>query len=335
MKRLLLKRLVLSAAAAACSLAALEGLLWLGSLTVGPRGGGPRDDAARETILCVGDSHTYGIYCSQEEAYPGRLESRLRERAPGRYRVVNLGLPGMNSSQIRRRLPLWLDRYRPSIVVFCAGMNNVWNTSDTENAASDQAPISLLRGLRLYRLYRLTVSAFREGRREEEPAVRPALKRVVLPEGEGAVEQHDARTGRELIRHRGNPAVRKPASEAAALLVRDLGEILRLTRRRGVGLLLLSYSATPTEERPGWFVLPVMLGDAMRRFGEENQVEMVDVRDRFRRLLDGGARRTDYFAGERDDHPNPRGYAQIAAMVAEAVLRPAEDQSADKGEDGL
>jgi len=35
------------------------------------------------TVLAVGDSHTYGVFFGEAEAYPGRLDALLAERAPG------------------------------------------------------------------------------------------------------------------------------------------------------------------------------------------------------------------------------------------------------------
>ena len=50
----------------------------------------------RATIVCVGDSHTYGAAVAPEEASPSRLQVELYAAAPGTYRVINLGIPGHN-----------------------------------------------------------------------------------------------------------------------------------------------------------------------------------------------------------------------------------------------
>ena len=57
----------------------------------------------------------------------------------------------------------------------------------------------------------------------------------------------------------------------------------------------------------------------MRTFGRENDVPVVDLRDRFGTLLAGTTPRAEYFATERDSHPNARGYAEIAALVASTL----------------
>src|SRR5687767_7652500 len=67
-------------------------------------------------ILCVGDSHTYGVGVSPDESYPSQLERLLRARGV-HARVVNAGVPGQNSSQLRERLPAKLAEYRPQVVL--------------------------------------------------------------------------------------------------------------------------------------------------------------------------------------------------------------------------
>jgi hypothetical protein len=69
------------------------------------RGAGSSGDADAITILCVGDSHTFGLPLPEEEAYPAQLEVALEEAYPERhFRVVNLGIPCLNSTFVANRL---------------------------------------------------------------------------------------------------------------------------------------------------------------------------------------------------------------------------------------
>ncbi len=98
-----------------------------------------RSTVAREgrvTILCVGDSHTYGAMVTPEQAYPGSLSAELDAVAPGFYRVVNLGVPGFNTTQVRNRLPDQIRRYRPAMVVVWVGVNDIWNITEVDAPAS-------------------------------------------------------------------------------------------------------------------------------------------------------------------------------------------------------
>src|SRR5262249_9907780 len=80
-------------------------------------------------ILCIGDSSTYGLGASDRErqSYPSQLQRILSGANASRVQVVNLGLPGINSSQALLVLESNLDRYRPSLVLACAGVNDPWN----------------------------------------------------------------------------------------------------------------------------------------------------------------------------------------------------------------
>src|SRR5204863_5478399 len=63
-------------------------------------------------ILCVGDSHTYGVGVEPDESYPAQLEQVLQARGVP-ARVVNGGAPGQNSGQAREQPPAKLDEYAP------------------------------------------------------------------------------------------------------------------------------------------------------------------------------------------------------------------------------
>ena len=106
-------------------------------------------------VLCVGDSHTWG----NGRGYPRRLSQRLAALSK-EYRVINLGVPGTNTAQLRNRFAAFLERYDPGLVVIWTGVNNRWNRSETEVwSEAEVAPASLtaraLDEVRLLRLVRL------------------------------------------------------------------------------------------------------------------------------------------------------------------------------------
>jgi lysophospholipase L1-like esterase len=117
---------------------------------VGSRARGTVEGAI--TILCVGDSHTYGLPLPQEESYPAQLEERLRERHPGRvFQVVNLGIPGLNSAYLANRLPRQVLQLRPQLVLVWVGINNQWNLAETGEGGESRLRRLLLHS-RLFRL---------------------------------------------------------------------------------------------------------------------------------------------------------------------------------------
>jgi len=108
------------------------------------------------TILSVGDSHTFGFPLPPEDAYPAQLEAALAARHPNLdLRVVNLGVPGLNSSLVANRLEAQMFQLRPDLVIVWMGINNMWNAA--EAGAEDDSPAwrsmrEALLGVRLFRL---------------------------------------------------------------------------------------------------------------------------------------------------------------------------------------
>ena len=296
----------------------LEGGLRLAALAVGPRALQADGLGGRHTILCLGDSHTYGVFYPAAQAYPGQLQTLLDARAPGRYRVLNLGLPGMNSSEIAARLTTWLDQYQPYAVVVTCGINNFWNRSDVDWRSGARAP--WYTALRLYRFYRLLKLRFDPAHRLEN-VVRPDFVRTLKDAGRSGETYRDARTNELLIDHHGRIGGElRPTDEAMALERRDLEAIDTITSARGVRLVLLTYGAFPLPGRPQnqTGLYNEHMNQIMRDVSRERGVTLVDVHDRFAALLPDATPRATLFSDEFNDHPNPRGYREVALAVAEA-----------------
>jgi len=81
-------------------------------------------------ILCVGDSHTYGTKMKPGNDYPARLQ-KIFERNDFPVNVINQGVPGTNTSELRRKLPGLMKAYQPNLVVVLICVNNEWNRKDT------------------------------------------------------------------------------------------------------------------------------------------------------------------------------------------------------------
>jgi lysophospholipase L1-like esterase len=72
-------------------------------------------------IVCIGDAVTFGAYVEDEAAYPRQLAARLEEAAPGRFEVINLGVPGYTSRQGLELLRRQVLALHPDVVVFAFG----------------------------------------------------------------------------------------------------------------------------------------------------------------------------------------------------------------------
>jgi len=87
------------------------------------------DDKTRQyTILCIGDSFTEGIGALPKENYPSHLEALFNSRYKKPIvRVINSGVGGKNTAQLIDILKDDLEMIKPNIVVFLAGVQNIWN----------------------------------------------------------------------------------------------------------------------------------------------------------------------------------------------------------------
>jgi len=72
-------------------------------------------------IMCIGDSVTFGSG-NYYETYPYILEQRLRKYYPDKkINVLNAGIPGAGSRQIKRTFQFHLVQYQPDILIIRVG----------------------------------------------------------------------------------------------------------------------------------------------------------------------------------------------------------------------
>lgn len=297
------------------TLVLLEGVLRVGAMFVESRPIAVSE--GRGTILALGDSHTYGVQTPPEESYPGHLQRLLDARAPGSYNVINLGVPGSNSAEIVSRLPEWISRYHPVAVIVCVGINNRWNYSETQESKRLGPVVRALADLRIMRLYHLLSLNLRSAVSPPETAERPELQRKQIDGDNARIEFRDAKTGEIIATHEGRPSELSYNKPAIRRLREDLQRMLEITTQRNVQLILLTYSAFPLPNRPGWYINETM-SEELRKFSAANNLPLIDPYDRFLGLLAGGVPRKKYFLSALDDHPNGTGYAEIAELVADA-----------------
>ena len=99
--------------------------------TINSRGfRGPDFEVAKQPgvyrILTLGASSTYGYHSRDDYTYPAQLQRMLDERAPGRFEVLNLGLPMYTSSNILALLRGEGVDYGPDLVTLYAGYNDTF-----------------------------------------------------------------------------------------------------------------------------------------------------------------------------------------------------------------
>lgn len=203
------------------------------------------EHGGEQRVLCVGDSHTYGVHFAKADSYPSRLQAYLdAQLGTGRVSVVPAGRPGASLWQMRDALPDLLARHAPDVVVVLGGINDRWNRSD-RGAVSE----FLARHLRLWTLV-LILRAQADEERFDDDSTRPA-----------PAVQPNHREGEILERS----------------LVEELGAMARTCRASGATPLFLTYAPPDSV-----FTTP---DAAIRRAADENGVELVDLARQFAELL--------------------------------------------------
>jgi len=85
-------------------------------------------------ILCVGDSSTYGTGASDRNkfSYPSQLQNILNDKFINKkFEVINLGRPGISSSQLLNRFENDILKFKPNIAVMMIGINDPWNFEES------------------------------------------------------------------------------------------------------------------------------------------------------------------------------------------------------------
>jgi lysophospholipase L1-like esterase len=99
---------------------------------LGLRGPEVRDDGSIR-ILALGDSCTWGYRVREEESYPEILQRLLDRRAPGRYQLINAGVPRYTSYHGVLYLSEQGLALKPAIVLIGFQFNDQAKFGDIEN----------------------------------------------------------------------------------------------------------------------------------------------------------------------------------------------------------
>lgn len=108
-------------------------------------------------IMAVGDSYTYGgDDLTLSEIYPYILERKIEDNNfAKKYQVVNAGVCEYNSKQVLIRLPNWVEKYQPDMILLLVGATDRFNFAGY--SFYEMGPKSFFRGLRIYKMARITL----------------------------------------------------------------------------------------------------------------------------------------------------------------------------------
>lgn len=298
------RRLLLVLLGTLLPLVLLEGVLRIAPRFLGDVRGGARGGTT--TILCVGDSHTYGLHVFKPHSYPALLQAAL-DPTGAQIGVMNYGVPGRNSAALRSELPRYLEAVRPDLVLVLVGFNDTWNFDRAAETATDpQRPAApaegFLANLRIARVLRLI--ALNVGGRAAAPEL--AAPRIEERDGKMVVIEN----GRERPAGVGRAPLGVAGGER---LIDQVGQNLRAIvaqiRAADAQPILLTY----TTENQQVFV---DLNANARRIAMELDVPLVALDDAFRPEIATHGYPALFFA---DDHPNRRGNELCARAIADRL----------------
>jgi lysophospholipase L1-like esterase len=260
-------------------------------------------DADAFRIMCVGESTTFGVGTPDpaNDGYPKQLENMLAARLPDRKFICFYDQAiGINSSEILLKLPVYIEKYRPHLVILMAGVNNWWNLNHSNallfNTNSSVATFFLriamwLDDLRTWKLFKLL--ALRLHLIQPRWNLEPQLSQDLDKDG------YLIKTKNRSITH-----------TLKLVLDHDINAMIDECQRTGVKVILCSYPAGI------YFPSHYERWDAMfENIAAAQSIPFVDNYATFQALPN----RMDYMF-DAACHPNKKGYALVAENVFRAII---------------
>lgn len=75
-------------------------------------------------ILIIGDSLTEGLGVSHQQAYPARLEQKLKKSGCAECTVINAGVSGATTASGLKTMRFHVNRQTPDLVIYALGAND-------------------------------------------------------------------------------------------------------------------------------------------------------------------------------------------------------------------
>ncbi len=207
------------------------------------------------SILCLGDSFTYGAGASFEYSYPRQLELMLNRAGIGKKVMVqNLGSPGGNSYRILKIFTENINKYRPKIAIVMVGMNNSWNLEGMQRfnrlPLLNKLKIDIY-DLRLYKLCKLLSINFRKKISMESDAGDRRVPRTNLQNDVAADKWKELKEKVKFYRGTGRSDMAiQELSGALDEYPDGYGEMVLFLREMGNYDLALSYAKKALQHSP-------------------------------------------------------------------------------------
>ncbi|NLB35491.1 MAG: hypothetical protein GX817_06740, partial [Elusimicrobia bacterium] len=92
----------------------------------------PKPESTTATsILCIGDSNTWGMGAPDAYSYPAQLSRLLNDDRPEKIEVINLGIMAGTSFKVSALVSQWIEDYQPDFSFIMVGPSDYWNWRDS------------------------------------------------------------------------------------------------------------------------------------------------------------------------------------------------------------
>ncbi|HAJ56499.1 MAG TPA: hypothetical protein DCL35_01880 [Candidatus Omnitrophica bacterium] len=263
----------------------------------------PQDKGADYRIFCVGEPSTMGVGAAdpRKQSYPRQLESMLNSRFPGRkIQCFFDHTIGQNTSEILIKLPSYIQKYRPDLVILMTGVNNWWNMDkcniflfNKDKRVSDLALrtrvfMDQFRVWKLFKWLQLSLGFYKEKWNIGWP--------------EALDNRRLVQDGMDKLEKKYGNGIWRICNRLAGY---DISEMIRICQANHIRVMICSY--------PGG--AKGRLAEVQGKMAEKYGVPFVDNESYFKSLSNAGA----YFYSD-GWHPNEKGYALVAGNIYDCII---------------
>lgn len=247
-------------------------------------------------ILCLGDSSTYGIGASDIKrfSYPSRLQTVLNQNISSKkFEVLNLGVPGTNSSQLLNRFQYNILKYKPDMVIVMVGINDPWNFEESNIlefyniTAVKQLYMKIELLLNKSKLFRFLTLVF----------LTEKFNKLEIP-------AFDSKTLKKAVEFYGNDQAKAEAFHKA--MVSNITKLKQTADHNGVKIIFMKY------HNIGWGRPELIIHHTYDQLG----VPVVDNESLFRKAVQ---LQMNVFSYDKW-HPNDFGYLLIAKNIYNQLI---------------
>ena len=253
-------------------------------------------------IFCVGESTTWGIGAKDPltQSYPRQLEGMLNSKYPNiKIKVFYDQTIGQNTEEILLKLPLYIKKYQPQIIIFMTGINDWWNLNRSnillfnKDRAISNITLSVLAFLDKFEVWKL-------------------LKYIWLSSGLYKERWNYWFPRDETTKSLENKLTKLYGKNYFNIIdritERDLEKMVKVCKNNNINVILCNYPRGMTDN----------LYEIIKKIAEKNNILFVDNYLRFESLPEDEIK--NYFWKD-NWHPNEKGYRLVAENLYNIIIK--------------